>query len=149
MKEVAQVLLFDREGRLLIYLRDDQPTIPFPNRWDFFGGHLEGSETPEQALVREVNEELGVTLKSWEFFRRYDCHSGDVYPNIKHIYSAQIDRSVGELTLREGQRLASIAPHERRNFEFANILRSILEDFIDAGRWAAPVDNSFARKRGK
>jgi 8-oxo-dGTP diphosphatase len=149
VKEVAQVLLFDRAGRLLIYLRDDKPTIPFPNRWDFFGGHLEGEETPEQVLVREVNEELGVSLKTWEFFRRYECFTGDLYPNIKHIYYAQIDREVGELTLYEGQRLASIELGERRHFDFANILGSILEDFIDAALWPVPVDNSFARTSGK
>ena len=142
MKEIAQVLLFDRHGRLLIYLRDDKPEIPFPNRWDFFGGHLEGDETPEQALVREVSEELGVRLEAWQFFRRYECHSGDAYPNIKHIYHAQIDRRATELTLYEGQRLAAIARTERSGFAFANILAAILEDFIVAGLWPAPVDNS-------
>ncbi len=52
MKQIAQVLLLDRHNRLLIYLRDDKPEIPFPNHWDFFGGHVEEGETPEQALVR-------------------------------------------------------------------------------------------------
>jgi 8-oxo-dGTP diphosphatase len=149
MKEIAQVLLFDRNGRLLIYLRDDKPGIPFPNHWDFFGGHLEADETPEQALVREVSEELGVQLESWRFFRRYDCLSGDVYPNIKHIYHAQIGPRAAELTLYEGQRLAAIAPDERCEYIFANILGSVLEDFIDAGLWPAPVDNSFAPISGK
>ena len=41
MIEIAQALLFDRDGKLLIYLRDDKPTIPFPNHWDLFGGHVE------------------------------------------------------------------------------------------------------------
>jgi 8-oxo-dGTP diphosphatase len=70
MKEIAQVLLFDREGKLLIYLRDNKPEIPFPDYWDFFGGHIEEGETPDQALVREVGEELGVRLETWQFFRR-------------------------------------------------------------------------------
>jgi 8-oxo-dGTP diphosphatase len=66
MKRIAMVLLFDRHRRLLVYLRDDKPDIPFPNHWDFFGGHVEAGETPEEALVREVKEEI-VDLKQWAF----------------------------------------------------------------------------------
>jgi 8-oxo-dGTP diphosphatase len=142
MKEIAQILLFDRKGRLLIYLRDDKPEIPFPNHWDFFGGHLEADETPEQALLREVREELGVRLETWQLFRCYECLSGDAYPNIKHIYHAQIDRLVSDLKLYEGQRLAAIAREERRAYRFANILGTVLEDFASSGSWPAAVDNS-------
>jgi 8-oxo-dGTP diphosphatase len=135
MKQIAQVLLFDRNARLLIYLRDDKPEIPFPNHWDFFGGHLENGETPEQALVREVKEELGVELTGWQLFRIYNCDHGDVYPNIKHIYWTRIDKVSQELTLCEGQRLASIDRAERNHIPFANILGLILEEFIESGLW--------------
>ena len=78
MRQIAQILLFDRNGKLLIYLRDDKADIPFPNRRDFFGGHVEAAETPEAALVRELNEELDIELDHWEFFRRYECLQGDL-----------------------------------------------------------------------
>jgi 8-oxo-dGTP diphosphatase len=142
MIQIAQVLLFDRHNRLLIYLRDDKPTIPFPNHWDFFGGHVEPGETAEQALVREVKEELRIDLTEWEFFRCYDCLEGDAYPNQKFIYRAGIERSAEELGLYEGQKLAAIAVGERYDYKFANILGAILEDFIAAGAWPQPVDNS-------
>ena len=142
MRQIAQVLLFDRNGRLLIYLRDNKSDIPFPDHWDFFGGHLESEETPDQALVREVEEELGLALKDWKFFRTYVCAEGDAYPNVKHIYRARIDQAVDELTLREGQILKGIAPEERMQFKFANILGGILEDSVAAGLWPGRVDNS-------
>jgi 8-oxo-dGTP diphosphatase len=141
VKEIAQVLLFDRNGRLLIYLRDNKPEIPFPNHWDLFGGHLEEGETPEQALVREVKEEIAMDLKAWTFFRRFDCLEGDAYPNIKYIFWATTDKSPRELTLHEGQRLRSITLAERRGIKFANILGAVVEDFINAGLWPQAVDN--------
>lgn len=141
LKQVAMVLLFDRYNRLLIYLRDDKPDIPFPNHWDFFGGHVEEGETPEEALIREVKEELGVEPADWEFFRTYVCTEGDAYPNVKYIYWAKIEKTPQELTLYEGQRLKSIEFEERKNVRFANVLGAILEDFIAAGLWPRPVDN--------
>jgi len=149
MKQIAQVLLLDRHNRLLIYLRANKPEIPFPNHWDFFGGHVEVGETPEQALVREVMEELGVNLPGWDFFRRYECLSGDAYPNTKYIYRARIDRTAEELTLYEGQRLVGIEANERHQFNFANILGAILEDFIAAGWWPQAVDNFPVNFTGK
>jgi 8-oxo-dGTP diphosphatase len=141
MKRIALVLLFDRHRRLLVYLRDDKPDIPFPNHWDFFGGHVEEGETPEATLVREVKEELGVELEQWSFFRRYVCTEGDAYPNIKYLYWAKIDKIAEELTLYEGQRLLSIAPEQRDDLKFANILGQVVEDFIAAKLWPPAVDN--------
>jgi len=105
MKQIAQVMLFDRNRRLLIYLRDDKPEIPFPNHWDFFGGHVEAGESPEQALVRELKEELAIELTQSQFVRRYECLEGDAYPNVKFIYRASIDQAAEELVLYEGQKL--------------------------------------------
>ena len=140
MKEVAQILLFDRHRRLLIYLRDNKAEIPFPNHWDFFGGHLEPGETPERALARELKEELGLDAQPSKFFRIYECFDGDAYPNRKFIYSGKTPLAAVELTLREGQRLTSITSAERFEFKFANILSRVLEDFIAADLWPRPVD---------
>ena len=65
-----------------------------------------------------------------------------MYPNIKHIYHAQIGARASDLRLNEGQRLAAIARGERLDYRFANILAAILADFACAGLWPAAVDNS-------
>ncbi len=49
-------------GQLLVYKRDDFPHIPFAGMWDFPGGGREGNETPEQCVLRELNEEFGIVL---------------------------------------------------------------------------------------
>jgi 8-oxo-dGTP diphosphatase len=145
LRQIAQALLFDRHGRLLIYLRDDKPEIPFPNHWDLIGGHVEADETPEQALLREVKEEIGVDLEHWLFFRRYECLAGDVYPNVKYIYYAVLDAVAAELPLYEGQRLISIDADQRNNYRFANILAAILEDFFTSHYWPQAVDNCLSK----
>ena len=61
--QVAACLLFDKNGKLLIYMRDDKPQISFPNHWYLFVVIMEEGETPEQTLVRKIEEELGI-----EFF---------------------------------------------------------------------------------
>lgn len=50
------------EGRLLTCLRDDLPGLPWADHWDLPGGGREGAETPEDCLLRELQEEFGLSL---------------------------------------------------------------------------------------
>lgn len=52
-----------KDDQLLVIQRDDLPTIPFPNLWDFAGGGREENETPFECIQREVQEELGIRLE--------------------------------------------------------------------------------------
>ncbi len=56
LQVVAAVL--EREGRILICQR--RPEQAHPLKWEFPGGKVEPGESPEQALARELEEELGV-----------------------------------------------------------------------------------------
>ena len=48
--------------KLLTILRDDKPTIPWPNLWELPGGGREGDESPFECVAREVYEELSIQL---------------------------------------------------------------------------------------
>lgn len=48
--------------RLVAILRDDIATIPFPNHWDLPGGGREGDETPVETVLRETQEEIGISF---------------------------------------------------------------------------------------
>jgi mutator protein MutT len=43
----------------------------YPNIWDIFGGHIEEGETKEDALKRELDEEIGICVKDFEFIETY------------------------------------------------------------------------------
>ena len=134
MKEIAAIILENDKGEFLLYLRDNKPGIPFPDHWDLIGGHVEDGETPEQALVREVKEELDIDLKEYTFYKRYECLTGDAYENIKYIFTGKINIPIEEITLLEGVRPQYFTREEIPHVKFANILKSIVLDYINDTR---------------
>ncbi len=130
MKQIAAIIFENDIKEILLYLRDDKPGIPFPGHWDLIGGHVEEGETPEEALVREVKEELDIDLKEFSFFRKYECLEGDAYPNIKYIYTGKLNIPIEEITLLEGDRPQYFTYGEIPKVNFANILKSIVMDYI-------------------
>ena len=67
----AGVILVDPAGRVLMQLRDDDPSIMFPGHWGLTGGAAHPGETPEQTARREVREETGIDLARFDPFRAY------------------------------------------------------------------------------
>jgi len=131
MKEiirVAKAILLDRDGRVLIYLRDDKPTIPFPNQWDLIGGMVEARESALVGLLREVAEEIGVELTTAQPIEEYATPQNEHFT----IFWAQLDAIPSELTLTEGQSLTSIDLSERSRFHFAGELGNVLDRFADS-----------------
>jgi 8-oxo-dGTP diphosphatase len=132
MKEIAAMIFENQEWKLLFYLRDNIQSIPFPHHWDLIGGHIDPGETPEQALVREVEEEIGLQVNeySYEFYKKFHCTQGDIYENIKYIYHGKIIKKMNELVLYEGEKLWYFSVNELEKIPFANIVGDIVLDFI-------------------
>lgn len=131
MKKIAAIILENDKGEFLLALRDNKSWIPFPNHWDLIGGHVEDGETPEEALIREYKEELDLDLKEYSFFRKYECLTGDAYENTKYIYTGKINIPIEEVTLLEGQRPQFFPREEIPDVKFANIIKSIVLDYIE------------------
>ena len=134
MKQIAAIILENDKGEFLLALRDNKSWIPFPNHWDLIGGHVEDGETPEEALVREVKEELDIDIREYTFFKKFECFSGDAYDNIKYIYTGKINIPIGEVTLLEGQRAQYFTREEIAGLKFANIIQSIVLEYINHSR---------------
>lgn len=58
---VVGAVIRNDEGEILCALRS--PSMSMPNLWEFPGGKIEDGELPEECLIREIQEELGCTIK--------------------------------------------------------------------------------------
>ena len=66
---VAALIVLD-DGRYLMQGRDDIPGIFYPGYWGLFGGAIEPGETAEDALIREVHEELAFDVREMRYFTK-------------------------------------------------------------------------------
>ncbi|MEC8325998.1 MAG: NUDIX hydrolase [Pseudomonadota bacterium] len=81
------------QGKILTYLRDDIPNIPFPNQYDLPGGGREGNETAEQCVLRELLEEFGLMLPANRLANKikYQLNSGkNAYFFLVNLTSVEI-----------------------------------------------------------
>jgi 8-oxo-dGTP diphosphatase len=75
-------LLVRRPGQVLLGMRARWKKR-WPSHWDAIGGHVEGSESFDVALVREVHEEIGVMVSSYQLLRTTPGDDGYLH----HIYA--------------------------------------------------------------
>lgn len=69
MSHISNVLLY-RNGQILLGKRSPHRRT-YPNCWALFGGHLEGGETPDQAAIRELREELDIQISELHFLQQF------------------------------------------------------------------------------
>lgn len=62
---VVGAVILNREGEILCARRSESMTLP--GYWEFPGGKIEKDETPQSALIREINEELRCEISIGEF----------------------------------------------------------------------------------
>lgn len=96
--EVAVGILIREDDALLLSTRPEGK--PYAGYWEFPGGKLEAGETVEQALRRELHEELGITIAGAEVWKVTE-HD---YPHaLVRLHWCKVHAWTGDFEMREGQ----------------------------------------------
>ena len=126
IKPQCGLLIENAEGKILLQLRDNTQAIPYPNCWGTFGGQIEDGETSEQAIRREIKEELDYEVKQPELYHIYSFDGYDIY------MFKTVDKAIRleDLIVREGQRAEFFSKEDIKDTPFAFNCRKIVEDYF-------------------
>jgi 8-oxo-dGTP diphosphatase len=139
MERIVGIILVNRKGDILLILRANDPSIPAPNKWDIVGGHVEPGESLEQALLREVEEEICFHLESYGEFGTFHDQEAERY-----VYIGPIGKELDELCLREGQSFGFFSPlYALNHLELGEPARRCLTAYV------APTSNPLSHNAGK
>jgi 8-oxo-dGTP diphosphatase len=106
---VAACALIDPDGRMLIAQRP--PGKAMAGLWEFPGGKVEAGERPEEALIREMREELGIAVREPCLAPfTFASHSYADFQLLMPLYVCR--RWEGSVTAREHSALAWVRPRD-------------------------------------
>lgn len=115
MKVIVTAVIQRDDRRILIGQRRRDDTSPL--KWEFPGGKVEHSETPEAALARELQEELGATLEKCVELGRVRHKYATMSEELEiRFYAASIQE--GEITPNEFEQIVWSLPKELGNYDF-------------------------------
>ena len=110
---VSAVALIDRDGRVLLAQRPEGKSMA--GLWEFPGGKIEDGETPEAALIRELEEELGInTWQSCLAPLTFASHSYASFHLLMPLFACR--KWQGTPQSKEGQALKWVKPRDLKSY---------------------------------
>ncbi len=103
--DAVAALLVHEDGSYIMQLRDSKPEIFYPGHWGCFGGAVDSGETAEDALRRELREEIQFDMTGATRFTRFDFDFSPLgYSKVYRVYfEVKVsDAAFRRFVLREG-----------------------------------------------
>lgn len=104
--EGTTAVLVSDAGEVVLHHRDNIPTIRYPDHWSLPGGAIELGETAEEAIRRELLEEMEYEPGEVELYGQIL----DDYANLINVFVGRMDRPADELRLHEGREVRLFNP---------------------------------------
>lgn len=127
MIDVVAAVIQNEEGKILIAQRNLKKSQG--GLWEFPGGKIEPNETKEEAIIREIKEEMDIDIEAKKFIGQKVFNYPDKDINLIAIECKQIK---GDIKLNEHEDIKWVNKNELRNFNFAPadkfIINAILEN---------------------
>lgn len=96
--------------------------------WSLFGWHINDNETPEEALVREIKEEINYDIKEYSLIKEYILEEfGKIY-----LFHGYVDSPLEELILREGDEFRFFSYEELWRIKLTPNGKVILADYFES-----------------
>ena len=126
--EVVAAMIF-REDKVLCVQRTENEKEYVSLKWEFPGGKVEVGESLEEALVREIREELSVDIEVSEFLMTVD-HTYPDFHLTMHVFKCVLDH--GEITLNEHVALKWLSVDELDQLDWAAADIPVVEFLMQA-----------------
>jgi 8-oxo-dGTP diphosphatase len=122
------------DGKILLQQRDDRPDLSYPGYWTTFGGRVEDGETPDEAVRRELLEEieLDLPMRFWKVEDYPMERDGQQIVVESFTYVGRIDRAASEITLNEGQALGYFALEDLDGLKIGWDFERLFREFFAA-----------------
>jgi 8-oxo-dGTP diphosphatase len=125
---VAAVALVDADNRVLIARRPEGK--PMAGLWEFPGGKVEAGERPEETLIRELAEELGITVQEACLAPlTFASHAYETFHLLMPLYICR--RWDGLVQARERQALKWVRPRQLREHDMPPADEPLIPALID------------------
>jgi 8-oxo-dGTP diphosphatase len=125
---VVACALVDTDRRVLIAQRPEGK--PLAGLWEFPGGKIDRGERPEQTLIRELREEIGITVQEACLAPlTFASYQYDDFHLLMPLYICR--RWEGEVVAREGQKLAWVRANKLRGYPMPPAVIPLIPPLID------------------
>ncbi|GEM_PF-2731511 len=122
MFSYSRVILENKEEKILLQLRKKYSIQG--GKWSLFGGRIQFNESKEEALKRELREELGIEIKNPNYLFKF--YSYGVFP--QHIFYAPFKST--NFSVQEGEKAVFFSREGTKRLKFALQLNKALEKFF-------------------